>query len=135
MTSTATAQLLKAVGARRLEPHHQLRGHDFFPPAAELATVPALYATEDVHFGEKVVYLHYFAAGSDWWICELDPRTGLAFGYACHNDPDNAEWGYIDLNELCSLVIPVAPPVIVERDLHWRATPVHQCALPGRRAS
>ncbi len=79
--------------------------------------------------------LHYVAAGSDWWVCELDPRLGRAFGYVCHADPANAEWGYFELNELCSLLIPTLPPVLVERDLGWRPTPVYCCDLPGRAAS
>jgi len=120
--------------AQRLEPHRELRGHDFFPPADELASVPALYATEDVPTGEKLVMLHYFTGGCDWWLVELDQRTGLAFGYVCLGDPGSAEWGYVDLNELCSLAIATTPPVVVERDLHWRPTPVSACNLPGRRA-
>jgi hypothetical protein len=130
----SATDLLQALGAQRLEPHRQLRGHDFFPPAEQLAKVPDLYATEGVPVDQKRVMLHYFAAGSDWWICELDQLTGRAFGYVCHLDPDNAEWGYVGLNDLCSLLIPTAPPLIVQRDLTWRPMPVYCCDLPGRRA-
>ena len=125
--------LLDQLHAKRLEPHRELRGHDFFPPTEELAQIPALYATDGLPMTEKQVMLHYYAAGSDWWVCELDPRTGTAFGYVCLGDPYNAEWGYFELNELCSTLIPTSPPLIVERDLNWSPRPVSACDLPGRR--
>jgi hypothetical protein len=125
--------LLDRLNARRLEPHRELRGHDFFPPAEELAQVPVLYATDGLSLTEKQIVLHYFAAGCDWWVCEVDPRTGAAFGYVCLGDPYNAEWGYLDLNELCSTLMATTPPVIVERDLSWTPKPASACDLPGRR--
>jgi hypothetical protein len=93
-------------GASLPEPYRKERGHNFWPSPAELAKVPALYATDDGRpMEEKVVYLHYFCAGSDWWVAELDPETAVAFGYVClGGDAYNAEWGNIDLSE----VIPVA---------------------------
>lgn len=112
------------------------RGHDFYPPASELAAIPALYATEHLPVEDKTIYLHYFVRDCDWWIAELDPDTGLAFGYArLHGDDVNAEWGYVDLTELEAVyqeaILEVdnkdrprrprrlLPRLIVERDLHW----------------
>jgi hypothetical protein len=131
------------------EQHRRERGHDFYPPAADLARIPALYATEDTPTAAKTLHLHYFVRDCDWWIAELDPDTGLAFGYAClHGDSTNAEWGYIDLDELESLYQPahiqtddrgrparILPHLIVERDLHWTPQPAGQVGLPGWRAS
>jgi hypothetical protein len=79
------------------EPHRARRGHDFWPPAEVLEAIPALYATEDVAERDKIVHLHYFVGGCDWWVVELDSieRPQLAFGYVCLGDPQMAEWGYI----------------------------------------
>lgn len=66
------AVLLQSVGARAVEPHRVLRGHDFFPPPEELAEIPALYATDGVPLARKTIMLHYFTAGCDW----VDLRAG-----------------------------------------------------------
>jgi hypothetical protein len=130
-TVEEVAALLQSVGARAVEPHRALRGHDFFPPPEELAQIPALYATDGVPLARKTIMLHYFTTGCDWWICELDRRSGTAFGYACLGNPEGAEWGNVDLYELCRLAIPTLSLVVVQRDLDWRPTPVAQCHLPG----
>src|SRR4051812_29433810 len=85
------------------EPHRAWRGHDFWPSADVLAAIPALDATEFVGEREKVVHLHYFVGGCDWWVVELDPGERLAFGYVCLGDPQMAEWGYIPLDELAEV--------------------------------
>lgn len=75
-----------------------------------LATMPKTYETEDQETGEKLATLHYFSGGSDWYIIERDAGSpddevqGIqvqAFGFACLNgDTDNAEYGYISIQEL-----------------------------------
>ena len=112
------------------ELHRAIRGHDFYPDAAVLATLPPLYATEPVALGDKPIGLHYFAGACDWWVIELDPDSMLSFGYACLGDPLCAEFGYTDLSELCGLRLRSAFPVI-ERDLHWTPTTVAEAGLPG----
>lgn len=121
----------------------QIRGHAFLPPAGEMIAVPKLYGTENVLTKDKLFVLHFFVGGMDWWIAEVDPDTWTAFGFANLNDPQNAEWGYIDLLELGELAVPggvkhvgpnslqVVPPVIVERDLHW--VPASAAAVLGER--
>lgn len=101
----------------------RFRGHTFAPPADVLAAIPNLYGTEDVPTNEKVVVLHYFVGGADWYIVELDPENGLAFGWAevlsgC------GEWGYVSLPELGELLI--ESMLCVERDLHWSPRPVSE---------
>jgi len=118
-----------------IETRRTERGHSFYPPAEELAAIPPLYGTESIPIEETVIHLHYFTGNSDWWVAELDPVTGLAFGYARLNCDDlNAEWGYIDLTELEAIYRPaqavsadgavrIAVPLIVERDLQWTLRP------------
>ncbi len=111
------------------EVHRARRGHDFWPAAEVLEAIPALYATEDTPEREKVVHLHYFVGGCDWWVVELDSaeRPQLAFGYVCLGDPQMAEWGYIDLMELAEVFRP--PLLLVERDLGWTPRPAGE-AIP-----
>ena len=48
---------------------------------------------------DKLIHLHFFIGGCDWYICEYD-GDDLFWGYAYLNDPQNAEWGYISFPEL-----------------------------------
>ncbi|MFH1886978.1 MAG: DUF2958 domain-containing protein [Pseudomonadota bacterium] len=54
---------------------------------------------------EKIIHLHFFIGGCDWFIAEYDGQD-LFFGYAVLNgDYDNAEWGYVSFAELKSVKI------------------------------
>lgn len=103
----------------------RLRGHAFQPPADVIAAIPALYATEATEAADKTIHLHYFVAGWDWWIAELDPETWEAFGCAASPMCPRGEWGYIPLAELASLtgVFRAGIPMMVERDLWWSPRP------------
>lgn len=113
------------------------RGHRFLPPQDELDRIPALYETEDVPLSDKMIYLHYFIGSCDWWIAELDPEQLLAFGYANLGDDRSAEWGYVSLGELGTLMVAQQVRVVgtsrvgqidipVERELGWTPTPFSQ---------
>ena len=105
------------------------RGHRFYPTDAERATIPDLYATEEVPLDQKIVHARYFTRGGigEWWVMELERESEdtqmLAFGFA---DLGHCEPGYFDLVALESLLIerPIGePPVIIERDMHWTPKP------------
>jgi hypothetical protein len=66
------------------------RGHDFYPD--DFNSWPDLYETDGQPggLGEKAFVAHYFTANADWYICEYDPTTGEAFGYAVERDLDFA---------------------------------------------
>lgn len=75
------------------------------PTKERLEKIPRLYETEDVPLKEKFIHLHFFIAGSDWYIAEYDGHD-LFWGYAILNgDTDMAEWGYISFKELRDLSI------------------------------
>lgn len=79
---------------------------------ALIAQTPLPYATEDVEADDKIIQLHYTVDGCHWWICEVNPDDQIAFGFVVLNgDWDCAEWGYIPLDELVQLGIPL--------DLEW----------------
>lgn len=110
------------------ETQRTARGHAFLPPQAVLAKIPKLYETESTPAPDKMIWLHYFSPGGDYYIAELDTETGEAFGYTRYSHyPDGAEWGYISLPELERVTTHVeivgigsARRPAVERDLHWQ---------------
>lgn len=103
----------------------RIRGHELFPSDGVVATWPELYATEKLSTPDKVVHAHFFVGSADWWLVEYDHADRLAFGYVCLGDPDCAEWGYFDLDELASITVehPVGFRLAVERDLYWTPRP------------
>ena len=50
-------------------------------------------------------FIHYFIGSSDWYVSEVD-EDNMGFGFAIVNgDTQNAEYGYIDLNEVTTLTL------------------------------
>ena len=93
------------------------------PTQEQLAAVPRLYETEGIPTKNKLVYLHFFIFGSDWYIIEYD-GDDLFFGYAILNgDRDCAEWGYVSLQELKGININ-GIEVDCELESLWKIKPV-----------
>ena len=88
------------------------------PSKERLAKLPCLYETEHIPLKDKLIHLHFFIAGCDWYIVEFD-GIDLFWGYAIlNNDHVNAEWGYISFHELMSLKI--GNWLEVSFDTHWQ---------------
>ena len=87
------------------------------PSIKQLAGVPDFYSTEGVSPKEKMIHMHFFIGGCDWYAAEYSPEEQVFFGFAILNkDLDNAEWGYFSLKELCDLRIKFLE---IDRDLHF----------------
>lgn len=72
------------------------------PTQERLSKIPKLYETENVPLQKKLIYLHFFIGGSDWFVAEYD-GDDLFFGFAILNgDLQMAEWGYVSFSELKS---------------------------------
>jgi hypothetical protein len=85
-----------------------------------LDRVPRLYETEDVPLKEKLVHLHFFIGGCDWYICETNGRD-LMWGFCILNkDYAMAEWGYVSLSELRSIKIDGWLEVDCELEEFWQ---------------
>lgn len=70
------------------------------PSQERLDAIPRLYDTENIPTETKLIHLHFFIGGCDWYVAEFD-GDDLFFGYAILNsDYRNAEWGYFSLSEL-----------------------------------
>ncbi|MCA9401825.1 MAG: DUF2958 domain-containing protein [Candidatus Omnitrophica bacterium] len=87
------------------------------PTTEDLRNLPPLYATEDTPLKEKVIHMHFFLGGCDWYAAEYDPDQELFFGFVIlNNDYEMAEWGYFSLPELAEIK---ASFMEVDRDLHF----------------
>lgn len=98
------------------------------PTKSALTKIPRLYETEGIEAKDKLIHLHFFVGGSDWYIAEYDGEDTF-FGFACLNGwQDCAEWGYISFQELKELR--VKQPILfdgvkkvvlleVDRDVYW----------------
>ena len=54
------------------------------PTSERLGRIPKLYDTEEIPLKDKIIHLHFFMAGCDWYIAEYDGND-LFFGYAILN--------------------------------------------------
>lgn len=103
------------------ETNRTWRGHRFY--GEDVLSAPPLYATEDIEREDKEVVAHFFLGSSNWWIIEVNPEDGIAFGFCLLNgDWHNAELGYVSLIELEG--IRIHGMLLVERDLSWERCPL-----------
>jgi len=92
------------------------------PTRERLAKTPKLYETEDIPAKEKLIHLHFFIGGCDWYICETDGED-IMFGFCIlNNDYDMAEWGYVSLSELRSIKVDGWCEVDCELEEHFPVT-------------
>ncbi len=132
------------LGAGLVESQRVRRGHNFYPPKKDRAKTPALYVTDGVAAGQKVVHAHYFVGGCDWWVMEADWTEGRVFGLAClGGDYESAELGYVSLPELEAAAIAqtvhagnrtARVALLVERDIFWEPVPLAEVDHPAVRA-
>ena len=95
------------------------------PNKRRLAKIPRLYETEHIPLKEKLIYLHFFLAGSDWFAAEYNGRD-LFWGFVILNqDFINSEWGYFSFKELKQ--IKVGPYEIdCELEENWKIRPASE---------
>jgi hypothetical protein len=75
------------------------------PNKERLEKLPKLYETEHIPLKDKLIHLHFFIGGCDWYIAEFDGKD-LFWGFAIlNNDYQMAEWGYISFSELKSIIV------------------------------
>lgn len=99
------------------EINREIRGHAFYE---NLENVPALYETEEIPVEDKIVKAHYFAQSCDFYVVEINPEDGEAFGYTKFAAFESGEWGYIDLPTMESnKTLASGLGLVIERDLYW----------------
>jgi hypothetical protein len=88
------------------------------PSKERLDKIPRLYETEGIPCKNKLIYLHFFIAGANWYVVEYDGED-LFFGYAILCDHRYAEWGYFDFQELKDIKIDGWLEVDCENEESW----------------
>lgn len=67
-----------------------------------LEGIPPLYTTDG--YDTKKVHAKWFSPGMTWYLCELDPQTGDAFGYVKNEAQEYcSEWTYFNVMELMDM--------------------------------
>jgi hypothetical protein len=90
------------------------------PNNERLDKIPKLYQTENIPLRDKLIYLHFFIGGCDWYVAEFDVKD-LFFGFAIlNNDIQNSEWGYISFEELKQLELDGWLEVDCETEEAWK---------------
>jgi len=87
------------------------------PTKEMLARVPPLYETEPVPEKYKLIHLHFFIGGCDWYVAEYDGED-VFFGFAIlNNDFEMAEWGYTSFTEIKEISV---RGIEIDCELNWR---------------
>jgi hypothetical protein len=99
------------------------------PSKERLARIPRLYETEDIPLTNKLIHLHFFIGGCDWFIAEYDGED-LFWGFAVLNhDLDNAEWGYMSFKEMKEIKISGWLEIDCETEDVWQIRPALEINL------
>ena len=92
------------------------------PTEDRLSRIPRLYETEHIRLQDKLIHLHFFIGGCDWYVAEYDGED-LFWGFAILNDDlQNAEWGYISFSELKSIRVDGWLEIDCELGEFWQVT-------------
>lgn len=96
------------------------------PSDEQLSKIPRPYETENIPLQDKLIYLHLFIGGCDWYVAEYSSEDDMFFGYAILNgDTQNSEWGYTSYGELRDIKIGFLE---VDNDLYWEVRPAREVA-------
>lgn len=88
------------------------------PTEKQLSKIPGMYSGEAIPFEEKVIHMHFFMGGSDWYVTEYSAEEKMFFGFVILNGMyDIAEWGSISYIELCKMRFTFLE---VDRDKFWK---------------
>ena len=89
-----------------------------------LKGVPKLYEQDGL--GEDaIVHLKFFIDSFTWYITEIDPETGQAFGKTFSSHCPEGELGYVSVVELSQLRGSIGHAV--ERDRYFSKKPLKDC--------
>lgn len=132
-----------------IETNRRLRGHRFFPTAAELSKYPRLYAQSEKGL-DAVVLVHYFASSVDIYVTEFDvagfAESAEAYGYTWLAGYETGEFGYVDLRDIEQINQPGGlirdtsgrsmgrMRAWFERDLYWTPKTINQIIAERRKA-
>lgn len=93
---------------------------------AILNKLPTLDESAQLSISEQKVWMKLFnpCGVGTWYITALDPETNEAFGFVNLGNSQFAELGYININELQSIKLPLG--MKIERDIHFDPMPLQE---------
>ena len=70
----------------------------------QLTKCPEIGGTDGMK--EHPAIFHYFFGGTDMYFCEYDRKNGILYGFInLKGDLQNAEWGYVNLEQIITIPI------------------------------
>jgi hypothetical protein len=90
------------------------------PNRNELQALPRLYSSEDIPDEDKLIHMHFFLPGYDWYAVTFNGRDSFMGFIVMGGNTANAAWSYFSLAELRRIRL---HGVEVERDMEWKPIP------------
>ena len=88
------------------------------PTESELLQLAQIKIDKNTPLEERVIHMHFFLDGHDWYVSEYDPQRRHFFGYTIPNDEyHRARWYYFSFDELCRMRAKANAEVI--RNTDW----------------
>lgn len=88
------------------------------PTESGLAGICRVNEGTEVPLEDRIVHMHFFCDGRDWYLVEYDPVRRVFFGlFVPDKDNLNARWGHFSLEELAQRGTPTGQEVV--RNLDW----------------
>ena len=88
------------------------------PAESELMKLAEIKIDKNTPLEDRVIYMHFFLDGHDWYLSEYDPQRRVFFGYMVPNDEyHNARWDYFSIDELDRMRS--KSDTEVTRNTHW----------------
>ena len=92
------------------------------PAESELAKLADMKIDKNTPLEDRVIHMHFFLDGHDWYLSEYDPQKRVFFGYMVPKDDyRNARWDYFSIDHLDQIKSKTSSQVI--RNTHWEPKP------------
>ena len=99
------------------------------PTPKRLSKIPKLYETEYIPAEEKMIHLHFFLGGCDWFIAEFDGEDTFFCFAILNGDWEYAEWGYASFQELKELRVARIFQIDCELEKYWKVRPFSEVII------
>ena len=88
------------------------------PTFKQLKVLPSTEEARSVKPEDRIIHMHFFLGGCDWYAAGFDPDTHLLYGFVILNsDYECGEWGDFSFDELIGAR---AHKILeIDRDLYW----------------
>ena len=88
------------------------------PNESELLELAQIEIDENTPLEDRMIHMHFFADGHDWYVSEYDPQRRHFFGYMIpYDDYHQARWGYFSFDGLDRTRTKANAEVV--RNTHW----------------